>query len=106
MKLPSAKRPLRGLRRRLVYVYGIPAVVYLVLVLVLIAWTALNLLPSLSSPLIFLSIPAQILLSGSLGSVLRGVTALWFRVDNMEYRKVWGTWFLLNPFMGALLGGV
>jgi len=97
-----------GLRKRLSYIYGIPILIYLMLILVMIlifAWNLQNLLLDFGDQLI-LSIPIQILLSGAVGSILRGVKALWSQVDQMQYRKVWMTWFLLCPIMGALLGGV
>ncbi len=46
------------------------------------------------------------MLGGTAGSVLQGITHLWRDVDEGSYRKLWGTWYLLAPFMGALLGGV
>lgn len=95
-----------GLRKRLAYVYGIPALIYMVSLLGMIMWIALKPPSLLSSAPAFLSIPKKILLAGAVGSILRGIWSLWTKVDEMHYRKFWGTWYLLSPFMGALLGGV
>ena len=94
-----------GLWERLVYVYGFVTWIYLILALAGVSYLALRYVPGVSTSATFLSIPLQALLFGSLGGILRGGWALWYRVDRREYRKVWATWFLLAPIMGALLGG-
>jgi hypothetical protein len=94
-----------GLRRRLIYVYGAPAVAYLLAVLLFMIWISFWPLPLFSGPLIFISIPLQIMFAGVVGGVLRGVKAVWSQVDKLQYRKFWGTWFVLCPVMGLLLGG-
>jgi hypothetical protein len=93
-----------GLSNRLLYVYCAPVLVYLLAMLGAIIYLALKLLPAPAGS--FLTIPINILLSGTVGAILRGITRLWTRINQMEYRKVWGAWFLLAPVMGALLGGV
>ncbi len=95
-----------GRSKRLIYVYGLPALIYLVSILGIIVWLLLKPPPILSSSPAFLSIPKKILLAGAVGSILRGIWSLWTQVDEMQYRKFWGTWYLLSPFMGALLGGI
>lgn len=94
-----------GTWKRLLYVYGLPPLIYLLLVLAFDAWFAFRFIPRYPG-IAFLSMPLQILVAGSVGSVLKGMTGLWRHVDSLEYRKVWSTWYLLNPFIGALLGGI
>jgi len=102
-----------GLYHRLTYVYGAPTLAYLTLVLFLIGFrgyirATVEMLSGLSPSfhLAFPSIPTQIVLSGAVGGILKGVIALWTHVDEMEYRKVWATWYVLCPITGGLLGGV
>jgi len=94
-----------GLWRRLLYIYGFFTWLYLILATVGISWVLIRYAPSISGSVLFPSVPIQALLSGSLGGILRGGMALWYDVNRGEYRKVWATWFLLTPIMGALLGG-
>lgn len=91
------------------YVYGFPILIYLLGLLALIAFreNLKNLVGPLGATHILLpSIPTQIILSGAIGGILRGIIALWRQVDKMQYRKIWVTWFILCPVTGALLGGV
>lgn len=94
-----------GTWKRLLYVYGLPPMAYLLLVLAFDGWVVLKFIPNYPG-ISFLSMPFQILVAGSVGSVLKGLAGLWEHVDALEYRKIWATWYLLNPFMGALLGGI
>ncbi len=94
-----------SLGKKLNYVYGIPTLLYMLLVLALIASTVLWRIPDLSTPLSFLTIPKKILVAGAVGAILRGIALLWYNVNRREYRKLWATWYLLCPVMGALLGG-
>ncbi len=95
-----------SLWRKLSYIYGIPSLAYMLAVLAFDFWLVFKFLPGYASGLPFLSIPLEILVAGSVGSVLRGMTNLWYNVDRKQYRKVWATWYLLSPFIGALLGGL
>jgi len=91
-------------RYRIVRVYGFPVVAYLSFILALLLWVDIAVLPNING-IIFLSIPLQMLLCGTLGSVIRGFWSLWYRVNRLEYRNVWTTWYVISPVMGALLGG-
>ncbi len=95
-----------GRGKRLLYVYGVPSAVYMFGILGVIGWVVLS-PPSIFSGLpSFLTIPKKVMLGGTVGSVLQGITKLWNDVDERSYRKLWGTWYLLAPFMGALLGSI
>ncbi|HKM75545.1 MAG TPA: hypothetical protein VJZ32_03930 [Candidatus Bathyarchaeia archaeon] len=92
-------------RYRIFRVYGLHMVAYLFCVLAIVLWLDIAVLPSISHGIIFLSIPLQMLLCGTLGSVIQGLWYLWYRVNRLEYRNVWTTWYIISPVMGALLGG-
>lgn len=87
------------------YVYAGPAAVFMVFTLGVVVWLALKPPAVFMGLPIFLQIPKKIILAGILGSILNGITSLWSNVNQRMYRKIWGTWFVLSPFMGALLGG-
>ena len=93
-------------RKKLYYVYGVPALAYLLVALLVAALLDLWLFPGFLPNGSFASMPLQILVAGSAGAILRGIVALWNRVDMQEYRKIWSVWFVLSPFTGALLGGI
>jgi hypothetical protein len=43
---------------------------------------------------------------GVIGGILRGISKLWFRVDNRQFRAVWRVYFVSSPFLGGLFGAV
>ncbi len=107
---------LQGVSRwkKLSCIYGVPSLIYLLAVFATLITLLGLLFPSQANQTstnstatnvkTLLAVPAPVILAGSLGAVLRGIWALWWDVNRMKYRKVWETWYILAPFMGALLG--
>ncbi len=100
--------------KKITSIYGVPSLLYLLLVFATVLALIVLISPSQSTPTptnssatnvrSILAVPIPVILAGVLGAVLRGIWALWNDVDLMQYRKIWETWFILAPFMGALLG--
>ena len=95
-----------GWGKTLVYVYAVPMLVYLFIVLGLILSAAVWKIPNLSNGVSFLYIPKKIFAAGAIGALLQDFWNMWQNVSNRVYRQSWTTLYLLSPVLGALLGGV
>lgn len=42
---------------------------------------------------------------GIIGSLLRGITKHWYRINEGSFRHIWRMYFLSVPFIGGMLGG-
>ena len=85
--------------------YGGPFIIYFIafLVTVLFIWIFFN--PQIANTKIFW-VPAYAFLWGLVGGLLQGLWFLWQHVSDRTLRKVWITWYLFLPLIGALLGSL
>jgi hypothetical protein len=90
---------------RFKYLFGGPFIIYLVVLLGLTfsAWILFG--PRLSDFKVFW-IPSSAYVWGLVGGILQGLWFLWQHVSDRRLRKAWFPWYLLLPFMGALLGAL
>jgi hypothetical protein len=51
-------------------------------------------------------VPSYAFMWGFIGGILQGFWYLWRHISDRELRKVWTPWYLLLPFMGAILGAL
>jgi hypothetical protein len=87
------------------YCYGGPALLYLIGSFVAILATYIFFEPNLlTSNLLW--VPSWAFLWGAMGGILHGFWWLWQHVSRKEIRKVWYIWYLVLPFMGAVLGAL
>ena len=90
---------------KFLYVMGWPVVIYLVgLFLGIIALWFTNYCNVTSASLV--NVPAWAYLWGSLGSIVNCMWWFWQHVSSRKIRKGWYVWYLLSPFIGALLGAL
>jgi hypothetical protein len=90
---------------RFKYCFGGPFIVYFLVVLAFtfLAWLFFG--SSISDSEV-LWIPSWAYLWGLIGGILQGLWFLWQHVSDRKLRKAWFPWYLLLPFMGALLGAL
>ena len=89
---------------RFKYRYGGPFIVYFFTLLGVsfLAWYY----GGFSSKTQILLVPLYAYFWGLVGGVLQGFWFLWQHVNDRKMRKAWIPWYLLLPFMGALLGAM
>jgi hypothetical protein len=90
---------------RFKYLFGGPVLIYLFAVLSL-SLSFLIVFRSVTSTYEFLYVPLYAYVWGLIGGILQGFWYLWQHVSDRKLRKVWIPWYLLLPFMGAMLGAV
>jgi len=90
---------------RFKYSFGGPFIMYLA---ALLAFTFLVwfLFGPLLSDFKILWVPSWAYLWGLVGGILQGLWFLWQHVSDRRLRKAWFPWYLLLPFLGAILGAL
>ena len=90
---------------RFKYCFGGPVLLYLFAVLasVFLLWILFS--PILSG-YTFLWIPSWAFLWGLTGGTLQGFWWLWQHISGRSLRKPWFIWYVILPFMGAILGAL
>jgi hypothetical protein len=90
---------------RLNYVYGVPHLLYLFAWMCLLGGLVYALRNDPERQIAF-GIPALAVLVGALGTILQAMASLVRHVNRFTFRKVWATWFLACPAIGALVAVV
>ena len=90
---------------RFSYCFGGPIVLYFVAIAlsIFLAWL---LFPEEILNSKILGVPSWAFMWGSMGGILQGLWRLWQYVSSRNLRKHWFLWFLLLPFLGAILGAL
>lgn len=90
---------------RFKYCFGGPFIMYF-LVLLAFAFLSWLFFGSRISDSVILWVPSWAYLWGLVGGILQGLWFLWQHVSDRKLRKAWFSWYLLLPFMGAILGAL
>lgn len=93
-----------SLKWRVVHLYGIPHMLYLLICLASLVYVYIWSTRLSPSMIVTLWVPIWSPVLGALGGIARGLWSLWYRVNRRSLRKVWLTWFIVAPFVGAILG--
>ena len=90
---------------RFKYSFGGPVLIYLLTILmsIFLSWILFS---SILLNFKILWIPSWAYLWGSIGGVLQGFWWLWQHISNRCLRKLWFTWYIILPLMGAILGAL
>ncbi len=90
---------------RFKYSFGGPFIIYFIALLAFtfLAWFLFG---SSISDFEVLWVPSWAYLWGLIGGILQGLWFLWQHVSDRRLRKAWFPWYLLLPFMGAILGAL
>jgi hypothetical protein len=95
----------KSLGWRFKYCYGGPALLYLLVLFALISGIWFFFGPNLLDYNL-LWVPSWAFIWGLLGGVLQGFWWIWQHISKRKFRKSWYVWFLLLPFIGAILGAL
>lgn len=92
-------------RWRFSYYYGGPALLYFIafFLAILLVWFFFG---ARLLDYNILLVPSWAFLWGAMGGVLNGFWKVWQHACFREIRKVWYTWYIALPLMGAILGAL
>jgi len=90
---------------RFSYYYGGPVLIYFIafFITILLVWFLFE--NTLMNQKI-LWVPSWAFLWGAMGGILNGFWKVWQHACFREIRKVWYTWYIVLPIMGAILGAL
>ncbi len=90
---------------RFSFYYGGPVLIYLIIFFVAILFVWFFFENTLLNHKI-LWVPSWAFLWGAMGGILNGFWKVWQHACFREIRKVWYTWYIALPLMGAILGAL